>query len=272
MPESLQLPASGFCSSRALFMSPMVWSGCAPVRFTRRTAGNCRIAPCCAAFFRAVGQHFIHEGISKPRGQLLERSGTAYCPGIRVTCSGCGSGHSAWACQPSCAETARFHIKQPQHRADYSVNGAVRHFDCTARLACHTVSLGKRPRYSRYRCCTGIRCAFLYSLLPIVANTVAGLAQVPEPVTDAARGMGMTRLQRLFKTEFPLAFPVILTGIRIVMVQNIGLTTIAALIGGGGFGTFVFRVSGRRRWILYCWAPCQPFSSPSVRPSFSMRR
>ncbi|MRN42970.1 MULTISPECIES: ABC transporter permease [unclassified Brucella] len=86
---------------------------------------------------------------------------------------------------------------------------------------------------------------FLYSLLPIVANTVAGLAQVPEPVTDAARGMGMTRLQRLFRTEFPLAFPVILTGIRIVMVQNIGLTTIAALIGGGGFGIFVFQGIGQ---------------------------
>ncbi|MCO7725289.1 ABC transporter permease [Brucella intermedia] len=86
---------------------------------------------------------------------------------------------------------------------------------------------------------------FLYSLLPIVANTVAGLTQVSEPVTDAARGMGMTRLQRLFRTEFPLAFPVILTGIRIVMVQNIGLTTIAALIGGGGFGTFVFQGIGQ---------------------------
>ena len=86
---------------------------------------------------------------------------------------------------------------------------------------------------------------FLYSLLPIVANTVAGLANVPDPVTDAARGMGMTRLQRLVKTEFPLAFPVILTGIRIVMVQNIGLTTIAALIGGGGFGTFVFQGIGQ---------------------------
>lgn len=86
---------------------------------------------------------------------------------------------------------------------------------------------------------------FLYSLLPIVANTVAGLAQVPAPVNDAARGMGMTRLQRLFQTEFPLALPVILTGIRIVMVQNIGLTTIAALIGGGGFGTFVFQGIGQ---------------------------
>ncbi|WP_343315415.1 ABC transporter permease [Brucella sp. BE17] len=86
---------------------------------------------------------------------------------------------------------------------------------------------------------------FLYSLLPIVANTVAGLASVPEPIRDAARGMGMTRMQRLFKTELPLALPVILTGIRIVMVQNIGLTTIAALIGGGGFGVFIFQGIGQ---------------------------
>ena len=86
---------------------------------------------------------------------------------------------------------------------------------------------------------------FLYSLLPIVANTVSGLTNVPDAITDAARGMGMTRLQRLLKTELPLAFPVILTGIRIVMVQNIGLTTIAALIGGGGFGVFVFQGIGQ---------------------------
>lgn len=86
---------------------------------------------------------------------------------------------------------------------------------------------------------------FLYSLLPIVANTVTGLTNVPAPITDAARGMGMTRLQSLFKTEMPLAFPVILTGIRIVMIQNIGLTTIAALIGGGGFGVFVFQGIGQ---------------------------
>lgn len=86
---------------------------------------------------------------------------------------------------------------------------------------------------------------FLYSLLPIVANTIAGLASVPEPIRDAARGMGMTRVQRLLKTELPLALPVILTGIRIVMVQNIGLTTIAALIGGGGFGVFIFQGIGQ---------------------------
>ncbi|YBV95934.1 ABC transporter permease [Phyllobacteriaceae bacterium JZ32] len=86
---------------------------------------------------------------------------------------------------------------------------------------------------------------FLYSLLPVVANTVVGLAGVPPAANDAARGVGMTARQRLFSIEFPLAFPVILTGIRIVLVQNIGLATIAALIGGGGFGVFVFQGIGQ---------------------------
>jgi osmoprotectant transport system permease protein len=86
---------------------------------------------------------------------------------------------------------------------------------------------------------------FLYSLLPVVANTVAGLAGVPESAEEAARGMGMTDRERLLEVDLPLAFPVILTGIRIVLVQNIGLATIAALIGGGGFGVFVFQGVGQ---------------------------
>ncbi len=86
---------------------------------------------------------------------------------------------------------------------------------------------------------------FLYSLLPVVANTVAGLAGVPAAASDAARGMGMTSLERLWQVELPLALPVVLTGIRIVLVQNIGLATIAALIGGGGFGVFVFQGIGQ---------------------------
>jgi len=86
---------------------------------------------------------------------------------------------------------------------------------------------------------------FLYSLLPMVANTVVGLQGVPRVANDAARGMGMTDRQRLFGVEFPLAFPIILTGIRIVLVQNIGLATVAALIGGGGFGVFVFQGIGQ---------------------------
>jgi osmoprotectant transport system permease protein len=81
---------------------------------------------------------------------------------------------------------------------------------------------------------------FLYSLLPIVANTVAGLRRVSPATVEAALGMGMTQWQTLMSVELVLALPVILTGIRIVLVQNIGLVTVAALIGGGGFGTFVF--------------------------------
>ena len=86
---------------------------------------------------------------------------------------------------------------------------------------------------------------FLYSLLPVVANTVLGLAGVPREANDAARGAGMTERQRLFQVELPLAFPVMLTGIRMVLVQNIGMATIAALIGGGGFGVFVFQGIGQ---------------------------
>lgn len=86
---------------------------------------------------------------------------------------------------------------------------------------------------------------FAYSLLPIVSNTVVGLLSVSPAAVDAAMGMGMTGRQRLLGIELPLAFPVILTGIRIVLVQNIGLATIAALIGGGGFGVFVFQGIGQ---------------------------
>jgi osmoprotectant transport system permease protein len=86
---------------------------------------------------------------------------------------------------------------------------------------------------------------FLYSLLPIVGNTVVGLARVSPPTVDAARGMGMTDVQVLRQVELPLALPAILAGVRIVIVQNIGLVTIAALIGGGGLGTFVFQGIGQ---------------------------
>jgi osmoprotectant transport system permease protein len=86
---------------------------------------------------------------------------------------------------------------------------------------------------------------FLYSLLPIVANTAAGLRRVSVAAVDAARGMGMTSWQVLRSIELALALPVILTGIRVVLVQNIGMVTIAALIGGGGLGTFVFQGIGQ---------------------------
>lgn len=81
----------------------------------------------------------------------------------------------------------------------------------------------------------------LYSLLPVVGNTVTGLASTPPATLEAARGMGMTARQRLIRVELPLGLPIILTGLRIVLVQNVGLAVIAGLIGGGGYGTFVFQ-------------------------------
>lgn len=86
---------------------------------------------------------------------------------------------------------------------------------------------------------------FLYSLLPLVANTVAGLRRVSPATVEAAHGMGLTGWQTLTGVELVLALPVILTGVRIVLVQNIGLVAIAALIGGGGFGSFIFEGIGQ---------------------------
>ncbi|WP_347137809.1 ABC transporter permease [Paracoccus sp. SSK6] len=82
---------------------------------------------------------------------------------------------------------------------------------------------------------------FLYSLLPVVSNTLAGLSGVPAATRDAALGLGMTRAQLLTQVLMPLALPVLLAAVRIALVQNIGLAVIAGLIGGGGFGTFVFQ-------------------------------
>jgi len=78
---------------------------------------------------------------------------------------------------------------------------------------------------------------FLYGLLPVVRNTIAGLRSVPETILDAAYGMGMSNFQALLKVELPLAMPVILTGIRISVTINIGTAMIGAVIGAGGLGS-----------------------------------
>ncbi|HZK90166.1 MAG TPA: ABC transporter permease [Stellaceae bacterium] len=85
----------------------------------------------------------------------------------------------------------------------------------------------------------------LYALLPIARNTLAGIGGVPPATVDAARGMGLTRRQVLWQVEMPLALPVLLAGLRIVTVQAIGLTVVAALIGAGGLGSFVFEGLGQ---------------------------
>ncbi|MGO1077794.1 ABC transporter permease [Inquilinus sp. CA228] len=81
----------------------------------------------------------------------------------------------------------------------------------------------------------------LYSLLPIARNTAAGLDQVEAGVIDAARGIGMTRRQIFRKVEVPLALPVFLSGLRITLIQAIGLAAVAALIGAGGLGAVMFQ-------------------------------
>ncbi|MDP9300799.1 MAG: ABC transporter permease [Actinomycetota bacterium] len=78
-----------------------------------------------------------------------------------------------------------------------------------------------------------------YTLLILIRNTVAGLEGVPADAKDAALGMGFTRRQMLWRVEIPLAMPVIIAGIRIATVSTIGLITVAALIGRGGFGEFI---------------------------------
>jgi osmoprotectant transport system permease protein len=85
----------------------------------------------------------------------------------------------------------------------------------------------------------------LYALLPIARNTLAGIGGVSPAALDAARGMGMTPRQVFWQVEVPLALPVLLAGLRIVTVQAIGLTIVAALIGAGGLGSFVFEGLGQ---------------------------
>lgn len=81
----------------------------------------------------------------------------------------------------------------------------------------------------------------LYALLPLVRNVVAGLEAVPNSVVESAKGMGMTRQQLFFRVQMPIAMPLILSGVRIIAVQTVGLAVVAALIGAGGLGAIVFQ-------------------------------
>ena len=88
---------------------------------------------------------------------------------------------------------------------------------------------------------TAIVALVLYALLPILRNTLAGILGVDRAVRESAIAMGMTGRQLLWEVELPLAAPTILDGIRIATVTTIGTATIAAAIGGGGLGVFIFR-------------------------------
>lgn len=88
---------------------------------------------------------------------------------------------------------------------------------------------------------TAIVALSLYALLPILRNTCTGIEEVDPAVVESARGMGMTPSQVLWHVQLPLAAPVILAGVRVATAMCIGITTIAAAIGSGGLGVFIFR-------------------------------
>lgn len=80
----------------------------------------------------------------------------------------------------------------------------------------------------------------IYALLPIVRNTVTGLREVDPAIVRAATGMGMSRMQQLFRVELPLAYPVILSGLRVATLLIVGIAAIAAYVAGPGLGELIF--------------------------------
>ncbi|WP_412529470.1 ABC transporter permease [Burkholderia lata] len=90
-----------------------------------------------------------------------------------------------------------------------------------------------------------ITAVFLYSLLPIMRNTYLALHNVDAGIKEAGTGIGMTSWQRLRLVDLPLAVPVILAGVRTAVVMNIGVMTIAAVVGAGGLGTLILRAIGQ---------------------------
>lgn len=88
---------------------------------------------------------------------------------------------------------------------------------------------------------TAIIALALYALLPVIRNTVTGILGIDPKISEAAKAMGMTEWQRLKMVELPLAMPVILTGIRVAVVISVGVATVAAAVGAGGLGTYIFR-------------------------------
>ena len=85
----------------------------------------------------------------------------------------------------------------------------------------------------------------MYGLLPIVRNTITGLRSVDPAIVESAQGMGMGRYRRLFKIELPLAWPIIITGVRVSAVIIVGIAAISAVVNGPGLGKDIFRALAR---------------------------
>ena len=95
----------------------------------------------------------------------------------------------------------------------------------------------------------------LYALLPLIRNTYTGIRGVDPAVVEAGRGMGLTDRQLLFQVELPLALGVIIAGVRVATVISVGLATIAAAIGAGGLGEYIFRgLAMVNNQVILAWA------------------
>ncbi|OPL09056.1 MAG: ABC transporter permease [Firmicutes bacterium ML8_F2] len=96
---------------------------------------------------------------------------------------------------------------------------------------------------------------FLYSILPILRNTFAGIANVDSSIIESAKGMGMSPLRVLTRIELPISYPIIIAGIRTAVVINVGAATLATFIGGGGFGDLIVTgLSVRRDMVIFTGA------------------
>lgn len=99
---------------------------------------------------------------------------------------------------------------------------------------------------------------FLYSLLPIISNTYSGVRQVEDQLLDIAKGMGMTKMQVIFKVELPLAISMILGGVRNALVVAIGIATIGTFVGAGGLGEIITRGINVSDGSAIIWAGALP--------------
>ncbi|CFX40363.1 MetI-like domain [Syntrophomonas zehnderi OL-4] len=93
---------------------------------------------------------------------------------------------------------------------------------------------------------TGVITLVLYCLLPVVRNTYVGIAEIDPSIIEAARGMGMNEASIMTKIKLPLAWPIIMAGIRTAVVMVVGIAAIASVVGAGGLGVFIFR--GISQW------------------------
>ena len=95
---------------------------------------------------------------------------------------------------------------------------------------------------------TAILALWIYSLLPILNNTLTGINELEPSIIEAAHGMGMNPRRILYKIELPLAFPLIISGIRTAVTINIGSAILAAFVGGGGLGNLIIAGNNISRW------------------------